>query len=213
MPVTSTIPTFSFTPSSSEQVYTLLFVDLSINVANRDFSGLNPTYQLPLAPGIGFNRTTRLHYWQAGITFSANGTLVNTTEPVAFYQGPNPPPGDIPHIYAFYLFEQEEDFTGPAEDSPFRAAVVNQGMNRMSFNVQTFAEETGVGDLAAGNYIMYQNTSGTATASASSGSASGTGSAMTPTGTAFMGDAGKINLGGVGGLVMAVGAEVAFLLA
>ncbi|KAL9124232.1 MAG: hypothetical protein Q9217_006419 [Psora testacea] len=209
--VTSAVPTFSFTPSSPNQTYTLLLVDLSINAATLNTSTFNPTYQLPLAAGIAPNRTTRLHYWQAGLQFSSNGTLINTTEPVAFYQGPAPPAGDVAHTYVFYLFGQEAGFTAPAADSPFNVANVNRGMNRMSFNVQDFARETGVGPLAAANYILVQNTTGSQTGTAS-GSASATGSAMAPKGAAFLGEAGRTCLGGVGGLFMAVGAGVALLI-
>ncbi|KAL9101481.1 MAG: hypothetical protein Q9163_003252 [Psora crenata] len=200
---TSTVPSFSFNPSPPNQIYNLLLVDLSINVATLDTSTLNPTYQLPLAPGIAPNRTTRLHYWQAGLTFSTNGTLVNTTSPVAFYQGPTPPPGDIPHTYVFYLFAQEAGFMAPATDSPFSVGNVNTGMNRLSFNVQNFVSEPGVGPLVAANYFMVQNTTG-------SGSATATGGATSPTGVAFMGEAGKACFGSVAAWVMGAGVGLAF---
>ncbi|KAI4222696.1 MAG: hypothetical protein L6R36_005955 [Xanthoria steineri] len=153
---TSTIPTFNYIPSSPDQIYTLLLIDLSIPASNADPSKLAPE-QLPLAPGIAPNRTTRLHFWQAGLTFAPNGTLLNTTQPVASYKGPMPPAGDTPHDYVFYLFQQEAGFAPPAANSPFNANNVDKSpINRSSFNVQRFAEGEGVGDLVAANYIMVQ---------------------------------------------------------
>ena len=177
---TRTLPTFNYPPSSPNQTYTLLFIDLSLPGSRADPSQLDPEYQLPPAPGYPANRTTRLHFWQAGITFDSEGTLVNSSEPVAFYQGPSPPPGDIPHVYVFYLYEQEEGFAPPPDDSPFNVNNVNaESTNRLSFNAQSFGEQSGVGDLVAANYIQVQNTTGTATSSAGAS----TGSTPRPTST------------------------------
>ncbi|KAL8758818.1 MAG: hypothetical protein Q9184_003813 [Pyrenodesmia sp. 2 TL-2023] len=218
---TSTIPTFNYrAPSSSEQTYTLLMVDLSIPSARVDPSELAPE-QLPLAAGLGANRTTRLHFWQAGLTFSDNGTLVNTTEPVAFYNGPMPPAGDIPHDYVFYLFQQEAGFAPPPEDSPFNINNVNAAsMNRMSFSVQRFAEGEGVGYLVAANYIQVQNlgsgsegsrsSNGTAGPSATSSTTSATGGVAAPSPSPFTGSAGKLGARGVLG-AMVVGSVVILL--
>lgn len=202
------MPTFSYTPESPNQTFTLLLVDLSISTKTLDQTALNQQYQIPLAPGIASNRTTRLHYWQPGLTFASNGTLNNDSAPIAFYQGPAPPPGDIAHTYVFYLFPQESGFMAPPVGNPFNVANVNMGMNRMSFNVQRLANESGIGALAAANYIMVQNTTGSASATAS-GSSSATGSTMAPTTSPFMGDATRSSLGNCYSLIMALG----FLLA
>ncbi|KAL8939828.1 MAG: hypothetical protein Q9216_003150 [Gyalolechia sp. 2 TL-2023] len=206
---TLTIPTFNYrAASSSEQLYNLLFVDLSIPSSRVDPSELDPA-QLPLATGLGANRTTRLHFWQAGLTFSDNGTLVNTTEPVAFYNGPMPPAGDIPHDYVFYLFQQEDGFAPPPEDSPFNVNNVNaESMNRMSFDVQRFADGEGVGDLVAANYIQVQNPAsggsgnGTAGPSATSPTTSATGGVTTPSPSPFISSAGKLGVRGVLGSIV-----------
>ncbi|KAL8902532.1 MAG: hypothetical protein Q9207_004630 [Kuettlingeria erythrocarpa] len=183
-------------------------VDLSIPASRVDPSELAPA-QLPLALGVNANRTTRLHFWQAGLTFSAtDGTLVNTTEPVAFYNGPMPPAGDIVHDYVFYLFQQEAGFAPPPEDSPFNVNNVNaESMNRMSFSVQRFAQGEGVGDLVAANYIRVQNTgsssgggsseNGTAGPTASSSMPSATGGVLAPSPSPFTGSAGRLGVGGV----------------
>ena len=195
------IPTFNYQPSSPDQTYTLLMIDLTIPSSRVDPSKLDPA-QLPLAPGFPANRTTRLHYWQAGLTFATNGSLVNTTEPVAYYQGPSPPPGDIPHDYVFYLFEQNEDFAPPPEDSPFNVDNINANpMNRMSFDVQRIASGEGFGDLVAANYIVVQISSGSA--NSTSGSSAGGGAAPTgatmpsPSASPFTGAAGSIELKGI----------------
>ncbi|KAL8844963.1 MAG: hypothetical protein Q9176_000635 [Flavoplaca citrina] len=200
---TSTIPTFAYQPSSPSQTYTLLMVDLSIPSTRVDPSALSPE-QLPLAPGVSANRTTRLHFWQAGLTFSANGTLVNTTEPVAYYNGPMPPAGDIPHDYVFYLFVQEEGFAPPADDSPFNVENVNEeSSNRSSFDVRKFAEGEGVGELVAANYIVVQNPGASATMSSGMAGPTATGGAvMPPSPSPFTGSAGKLGARSVLGLTV-----------
>lgn len=186
-------------------------VDLSISTKMLDQTALNQQYQIPLAPGIETSRTTRLHYWQAGLTFASNGTLNNDSAPVAFYQGPAPPPADIAHTYVFYLFPQQSGFMAPPADDPFNVANVNMGMNRLSFNVQRLANETGVGALAAANYIMVQNTTGGASATAS-GSSSATGSTMMPTASPFTGDAARPSFGRCFGLIMALSFPLALFI-
>lgn len=185
-------------------------IDLSIPSSRVDPSALSPE-QLPLAPGVSANRTTRLHFWQAGLTFSANGTLVNTTEPVAYYNGPMPPAGDIPHDYVFYLFVQEEGFAPPAEESPFNVDNVNEeSSNRSSFDVRRFAEGEGVGELVAANYIVVQNPG--AGGSMSSGMAGPTatgGAAAPPSPSPFTGSAGQLGRQSVLGLTV-LGSVMAF---
>ncbi|KAL8827535.1 MAG: hypothetical protein Q9170_006977 [Blastenia crenularia] len=208
---TSTIPTFNYQAASSPKIYTLLLIDLSIPSSRVNSSELDPV-QLPLALGVSPNRTTRLHFWQAGLTFSTNGTLVNTSEPVAFYNGPMPPIGDIAHDYVFYLFQQDAGFAPPPENSPFNVNNVNADpMNRMSFSVQRFAEEQGVGDLVAANYIQVQNpasgsgggssSNGTAGPSATSSTGSATAGFAGPSPSPFTGSATNI---GVRGLLKSV---------
>ncbi|KAL8847093.1 MAG: hypothetical protein Q9221_007842 [Calogaya cf. arnoldii] len=167
-------------------------VDLSIPGSRVDPSKLAPE-QLPVAPGISANRTTRLHFWQAGLTFSTNGTLVNTTEPVARYNSPMPPAGDIPHDYVFYLFQQEAGFAAPAEDSPFNVNNVNaESINRSSFNVQRFAEGEGVGDLVAANYIVVQNPGSGGSMSNGTAGPTATGGVSPPSPAPFTGSAAKL---------------------
>ena len=178
-------------------------IDLSIPSSRVNASELDPE-QLPLAPGLGANRTTRLHFWQAGLTFANNGTLINTTDPVARYNGPMPPPGDIPHDYVFYLFQQTAGFAPPPEHSPFNVNNVNaESMNRMSFDVQRFADGQGVGELVAANYIRVQNPvsgsggNGTAGATATSSTTTATGGVTAPSSSPFTGSAGKLGVRGV----------------
>ncbi|KAK3176375.1 hypothetical protein OEA41_007698 [Lepraria neglecta] len=148
--LTKMFPTISYTPTSTNQTYVVLLVDLSINAATINQSALVPDMQLPLAPGVNANRTTRLHYWQPGLTFTSNSTVVNTTTPIAFYNPPGPPAGDIAHTYTFYLFEQEATFMPPADNSILSQGMVNMGMNRMSFNVKNFVEGDGRWPIGCG---------------------------------------------------------------
>ena len=202
---TATIPRFHYVPPDPSKTYQLLLVDLSISEKGVNTSMLNPKVQLPLATGIAAGRTTRLHFWQTGLTFTASGAVVNHTDPIAFYQGPLPPAGDIAHTYVFYLFEQGDAFRPPPPGNPFSAALINEGTNRMSFSVAHLAGENGVGPLVAANYIEVQNqqqasSSSSPSATASSGP-SASASASKPTGAGTVGSASPIPspfLGGAG---------------
>lgn len=194
----ATFPALSF-PSSSNQTYQLLLLDLSIPNGALNTSALVPGIQVPLTAGISPGRTTRLHYWQTGITFSTNGTLVNTASPIAFYQPPAPPAGDIAHTYVFYLFEQENGFAPPPAGNPFSEALVNEGNNRISFNLNHLAGESGVGPLVGANYFLVKNTTGTAQATGT-----GTGSVPKPTVVSFLGGAVRSSSGLAGVVLTAV---------
>ena len=165
-------------------------------------SALVPGIQTPLAPGIASNRTTYLHYWQTGVTFAANGTLNRNTSPIASYKAPGPPAGDIAHAYVFYLFETGASFAPPPPGNPFSQALVDQGTNRVSFNVGKLAQETGVGPLVGATYFLAQNTTGSATGSAKP-SASGTGSVSTSTAKPFTGSGNRQDLGLIGAVMTA----------
>jgi len=121
-----------------------------------------------------------------------------------------PPPGDIAHAYAFYIFKSDASFSPPPVGSPFSQALVNQGMNRFSFNVDNFAAEKGIGPLVGATYLLAQNKSGSASASASG---SGTGSVSTPTAAPFLGGSSRYSLGLTGGVVVLTAIILASLLA
>lgn len=197
-------PTITF-PSSTNQTYQLLMIDLSINSATLNTSKFVPGIQVPLAPGISAGRTTRLHYWQTGLTFSPNGTVVNNTSPIAFYQPPAPPAGDIAHTYVFYIFEQQAGFAPPPAGNPFSQALVNEGTNRFSFDLNHLAGEKGVGPLVGANYFVAQNRAGTARPTRT-----GTGSVSSPTNIPFLGGADLRTLGIAGAVVTALALVLAF---
>jgi len=162
----------------------VLFVDFSIpgRLINSTLPGAK-------APGIGPNRYTRLHYWQTDVQFSSNGAFANKSAPIAAYQGPAPPQGDVPHIYTFFLFPQTGAFMPPAPETQFSSGTVDQGMNRFNFDILALSKQAGVGPLVAGNYIMVQNS----TASATGTSASGTGAPTASATAKFTGAASKID--------------------
>ena len=197
--VTKSYPTISYPAPISNTTYMVLLVDFSIPTrpANVSSSGA-------IAPGIGAGRYTRLHYWQTDVTFGANGTFINKTAPIAPYQGPAPPQGDIPHIYTFFLFPQTSAFVPPAPGTQFAAGTVDQGMNRSNFDILALSKQAGVGPIAAGNYIMVQNSTMAATGTA----AKGTGAATATSTAKFTGAATKID-----GSVMTWGVGAGVLLA
>ena len=66
---------------------------------------------------------------------------------------------------------------------------VDQGMNRLNFDITALSKQAGVGPLAAGNYIMVQNATATATGTAASGTRASTASATAK----FTGAASKVD--------------------
>ncbi|KAI9699944.1 MAG: hypothetical protein M1836_002478 [Candelina mexicana] len=188
-------PTFNFVPTSSNQSFIIFLIDLSLSTTTLNISSLNASTQLPLAPGIAANRTAILHFEQQGVRFAANGSLINSTIPVAYYLPPNPPAGDIAHTYVFYLFEQQAIFR------PTNVTLSSTVASRVSFNIANFSRTAGVGPLLAANYFTVQNNAtanatGTAgaTASRTSGVATGTGGAIASV-TPFRGAAGTLATG------------------
>ena len=95
----------------------------------------------------------------------------------------------------------------PPAGNPFSQALVNQGMNRISFNLNHLTGEQGIGNLVGANYFLVANTTGAAKATGSV-----TGSTLMPTSVSFTGGAGRLGLGLAGGMVIAVGFGLSRLL-
>lgn len=115
-----------------------------------------------LVPGIGENRTTRLHWWQGNFTLASadeedgnateTGSLVraNVSGPGA-YQGPMPPENDTAHIYTLFLFNQPENFTlTPVTANGSTIDLVD--VPRANFSLSLVTEQTG--DPIAANYFL-----------------------------------------------------------
>lgn len=142
------------TPSSGNATYMALLIDLSIPASLIDVSDTSV-----LVPGAGPNRTTRLHWWAGNLTTddtttttTINGTLVPSSPPVAPYNGPRPPMGDIAHYYTFYLFNQG-NYTVPPEVAAGNYSGFSDG--RMNFNVTPIVDQ--LGQPIAANFILSQN--------------------------------------------------------
>ncbi|KAF2157441.1 hypothetical protein K461DRAFT_289758 [Myriangium duriaei CBS 260.36] len=131
--------------------YMILLVDLSI-----PFDLFPADETKTLVPGLGPNRTTRLHWWQTNVTRNPKtGTFVypNNTA-LAPYAGPMPPQGDIFHDYVFWLFPQPKTFVPPS------AAVVASYQDPGSttrFNYSLPALVRQVGNPLAANYMRVEN--------------------------------------------------------
>lgn len=137
----------AFSPGVYLKEYLLLLVDLVI--PDEFVPGTN------LVPGLGANRTTRLHWFQGGVTHNLlNGSFTYNTSAYAPYAGPQPPQGDIPHDYVFYLFNQPSGFVPPP------AALVAEwqdGGSSARFNYSLSALAAQVGNPIAANYMQVQS--------------------------------------------------------
>lgn len=143
--------------------YLIALVDLSI----PDYL-LAPITPAELVPGLGTNRTTRLHWLQGNLTQAANHSFVSTSPALAPYAGPQPPLGDIPHDYTYFFFKQ------PANYQPSAAALSGAFQDpaafaRFNFSVPALAAQLGA--PIAGNYMRVENSGNAALASASVSSA------------------------------------------
>ena len=80
----------------NDKTYLFTLVDLNLPF----FALPNTTDFASLVPGIGPNRTTRLHWFEYNVhAIPPRQTLQNFSAPIAEYQGPMPPLGDEPHNY------------------------------------------------------------------------------------------------------------------
>lgn len=127
----------------------------------------NDTDLTTLLPGIGVNRTTRLHWWQGNFTLvstlaAGNGTNTSSTggaltgalaADLGPYQGPAPPANDSAHIYAIFLFNQPDNFTfTPTLVGGNGSTVDLIGVPRANFSLSLVTEQTG--DPIAANYFL-----------------------------------------------------------
>lgn len=143
-----TLSPSAYSPGIFANKYQLLLVDLVI--PDAFVPGDN------LVPGLGVNRTTRLHWWQTNVTHaSTNGSfLTGATPALAPYAGPMPPAGDIFHTYVFYLFNQPKSFVPPA------AALAGEFQDpntdaRFNFSLSALAAQ--VGNPVLANYMRIEN--------------------------------------------------------
>ncbi|KAH0370277.1 PEBP-like protein, partial [Aureobasidium melanogenum] len=141
-------------PSPKDKTYIFTMVDLDLPF----FALPNTTDFASLVPGIGPNRTTRLHWFEYNVhAVPPHLELKNFSTPIAEYEGPQPPQGDEPHNYVIYLFEQPE---GYKPDLAAQKAYLNEtSLARMNFSVKALEEQ--VGKPIAANYFLVQNENNT----------------------------------------------------
>jgi hypothetical protein len=78
------------------------------------------------------------------------------TLPSASYLPPTPPGGSGVHRYTFLLYSQPEDFTVPAAYAAFFSDVPDLS-NRLPFDIENFAEDSGLGQPIAANWLRVLN--------------------------------------------------------
>ena len=118
--------------------------------------------------GEGTPRTTFLHWFAANVTGTLGGPLtIPSTGPDSFmYLPPSPPAGDYPHRYIFFLYEQPENFTVPANVA---AGATDFGA-RLGFDLKAFLEEGRITSALGATYMRISNSSAPATTPAPSAS-------------------------------------------
>ena len=93
-----------------------------------------------------------LHWIQPGFKAGPKNTLTSSQPFVANYIGPAPPPGSGPHRYAFFLFEQPDNFDGkkyaPADGKPLG------NWSRMRYDLDNWQEKASLGEPLAVNYFV-----------------------------------------------------------
>jgi phosphatidylethanolamine-binding protein (PEBP) family uncharacterized protein len=144
-----------------QKTYLFTMVDQSLPWSSLP----NTTNFTSLVRGIGQNRTTRLHWfeWNVHAVPATPGhphllQLQNCSEPVADYQGPMPPKGDIPHDYVLYLFEQPKGYM-PDQGAMARYANESDSFARMNFSIKALVD--GIGAPFAANYFRVENENNT----------------------------------------------------
>lgn len=80
----------------------------------------------------------------------------SATLPSASYLAPTPPGGSGVHRYTFLLYSQPEDFRVPASYAAFFADVPDLS-NRLPFDIEDFAEDSGLGQPIAANWLRVLN--------------------------------------------------------
>ncbi|THV69654.1 hypothetical protein D6D28_05733 [Aureobasidium pullulans] len=141
-----------------DQTYLFTLVDLNLPY----FALPNTTDFASLVPGIGPNRTTRLHWFEYNVhAIPPHQQLQNFSAPLADYQGPMPPQGDEAHNYVLYLFEQPEGWK-PEVGAMQRYNNASDSFARMNFSVEALSEQ--VGRPIAANYFLTENENNTKTA-------------------------------------------------
>lgn len=144
--------------------YMLYMLDLDIKFSQVVKNASNTSAYDSLTPGYGPQRTTKLHWWSGNLTQSANGSFVksNGSPDPAPYDSPAPPPGDMAHAYAFYLFPQPANYTLPAVAV---AGTYTDLKAPARLNYTLAGTIAAVGQPIAGNYMRVQNTTNSTTGS------------------------------------------------
>ncbi|KAG9560556.1 PEBP-like protein, partial [Aureobasidium melanogenum] len=140
--------------SKNDKTYIFTMVDLDLPF----FALPNTTDFASLVPGIGPNRTTRLHWFEYNVhAIPPHQTLQNFSTPIADYEGPQPPQGDEPHNYVIYLFEQPE---GYKPDLSAAATYANFSyLGRMNYSIKALEDQ--IGAPIAANYFLVENENNT----------------------------------------------------
>lgn len=80
----------------------------------------------------------------------------SATLPSASYLAPTPPGGDGVHRYTFVLFSQPDDFKVPATYAAFFVDKPDLS-NRLPFDIEKFAQDSGLGEPVAANWMRVLN--------------------------------------------------------
>ncbi|QDS73109.1 hypothetical protein FKW77_000885 [Venturia effusa] len=91
-------------------------------------------------------RVTNLHWLAPNVDVSKVQAVVPDTTTAKYLQ-PSPPKGDTAHRYVFLMYAQQANFSVPAQFS-------NVQTKRIGFDVNAFAQASGLGAPVAANFVM-----------------------------------------------------------
>ena len=126
---------------------------LSLTESNDTFVAIMMDFSVNLT-GSAASNMTLLHWVLPGLSsLNETMTLSSSQGVIAPYYPPGPPAGQT-HTYGIFLYKQPIDFAIPANYISFFNNLTASVVNRIGFNLTTFALEAGLATPVAANWFL-----------------------------------------------------------
>ena len=126
---------------------------LSLTESNDTFVAIMMDFSVNLT-GSAASNMTLLHWVLPGLSsLNETMTLSSSQRVIAPYYPPGPPAGQT-HTYGIFLYKQPTDFAIPTNYISFFNNLTASVVNRIGFNLTTFALEAGLGTPVAANWFL-----------------------------------------------------------